>query len=67
MGAFLGSVFIESVFVYEGFGYYLLQSILQGDYLVLAGLTIFTVIFTLTTTLVADVAYTIIDPRIVYK
>ena len=67
LGAFLGSVFIESVFVYEGFGYYLLQSILQGDYLVLAGLTIFTVIFTLTTTLVADVAYTIIDPRIVYK
>ena len=67
LGAFLGSVFIESVFVYEGFGYYLLQSVLQGDYLVIAGLTIFTVIFSLTTTLIADVAYTIIDPRIVYK
>jgi len=67
LGAFLGSLFIETVFVYEGFGYYFIQSILQGDYLVLTGLTVFTVIFTLVGTLVADVAYTIIDPRITYK
>ena len=67
LGAFLGSLFIEMVFVYEGFGYYLIQSILQGDYLVIGGLTVFTVIFTLVGTLIADVAYTIIDPRITYK
>ncbi|KKL65952.1 hypothetical protein LCGC14_2149840 [marine sediment metagenome] len=67
LGAFLGSLFIESVFAYEGFGYYLIQSILQGDYLVLTGLTVFTVIFTLVGTLISDVAYTIIDPRITYK
>ena len=67
LGAFLGSLFIEMVFAYEGFGYYLVQSVLQGDYLVLAGLTVFTVIFTLVGTLVADVVYTIIDPRITYK
>ena len=67
LGAFLGSLFIESIFVYEGFGYYLVQSVLQGDYLVIAGLTVFTVIFTLASTLIADVAYTIIDPRIIYK
>ena len=67
LGAFLGSLFIEMVFAYEGFGYYLIQSVLQGDYLVLTGLTVFTVIFTLVGTLVADVAYTIIDPRITYK
>lgn len=67
LGAFLGSLFIEMVFAYEGFGYYLIQSILQGDYLVLIGLTVFTVIFTLVGTLAADVAYTIIDPRITYK
>jgi len=67
LGAFLGSLFIETVFAYEGFGYYLIQSVLQGDYLVLTGLTVFTVIFTLIGTLVADVVYTIIDPRIVYK
>ena len=67
LGAFLGSLFIETVFVYEGFGYYLIQSILQGDYLVINGLTVFTVIFTLFGTLIADVMYTIIDPRITYK
>ncbi len=67
LGAFLGSLFIETVFAYEGFGYYFVQSVLQGDYLVLSGLMVFTVIFTLAGTLVADVVYTIIDPRIVYK
>lgn len=67
LGAFLGSLFIETVFAYEGFGYYLVQSILQGDYLVINGLTVFTVIFTLIGTLLADVMYTIIDPRITYK
>ena len=67
LGAFLGSLFIETVFAYEGFGYYLVQTILQGDYLVINGLTVFTVIFTLIGTLVADVMYTIIDPRITYK
>jgi peptide/nickel transport system permease protein len=67
LGAFLGSFFIETIFAYEGFGYYLLQSVLQGDYLVLSGLTVFTVIFTLAGTLIADVVYTIIDPRIIYK
>jgi len=67
LGAFLGSFFIESIFAYEGFGYYLLQSVLAGDYLVISGLTVFTVIFTLAGTLLADVLYTIIDPRIVYK
>jgi len=67
LGAFLGSLFIEMVFAYEGIGYYLIQSVLQGDYLVITGLTVFTVIFTLVGTLVADVAYTIIDPRVTYK
>ncbi|HDZ18578.1 MAG TPA: ABC transporter permease [archaeon] len=67
LGAFLGSFFIEAIFAYEGFGYYLLQSVLQGDYLVISGLTVFTVIFTLAGTLLADVVYTIIDPRIIYK
>jgi peptide/nickel transport system permease protein len=67
LGAFLGSLFIESIFSYEGFGWYLIEAVLQGDYLVLSGLTVFTVIFTLVGTLVADVMYTIIDPRITYK
>ncbi|MHA2051706.1 MAG: ABC transporter permease [Promethearchaeota archaeon] len=67
LGALLGSLFIETVFAYEGFGYFFIQSLLAGDYLLINGLTVFAVIFTLTGTLVADVMYTIIDPRITYK
>jgi peptide/nickel transport system permease protein len=67
LGAFFGSLFIETVFAYEGFGYYLVNSVLGGDYLLINGLTVFTVIFTLVGTLIADVMYTIIDPRITYK
>ena len=67
LGAFLGSLFIEMVFVYEGYGFYVIESVLQGDYLVLSGLTVIGVLITLFGTLIADVAYTIIDPRITYK
>jgi len=67
LGAMLGSLFVEMIFNYQGFGYYFVQSVLQGDYLVINGLAVFATIFTLTGTLVADVMYTIIDPRITYK
>ena len=67
LGALLGSLFVEIIFNYEGFGYYMIRSILSGDYLVINGLMVFAVLFTLTGTLISDVAYTIIDPRITYK
>jgi peptide/nickel transport system permease protein len=67
LGALLGSLFIEIIFNYQGFGYWYIQAVLQGDYLVIAGFTVFTTIFTLVGILIADVSYTIIDPRITYK
>jgi len=67
LGAFLGSLFVEMIFAYEGFGYWFIQAIQQGDYLVISGFTVFASVFTLTGTLIADVMYTIIDPRIAYK
>ena len=63
----LGSLYIEVTFNYKGFGYYMVQSIFSGDFLVINGLLVFSVIIILTGTLVADVMYTIIDPRIVYR
>jgi len=65
--ALLGSLFIEVTFNYRGFGYYMVQAIFSGDFLVINGLLVFAVIIILTGTLVADVMYTIIDPRIVYR
>jgi len=65
--ALLGSFFIEVTFTYKGFGYYMVESIFLGDYLVINGLLVFATIILLTGTLVADVMYTIIDPRITYR
>ncbi|NHJ19340.1 MAG: ABC transporter permease [Candidatus Lokiarchaeota archaeon] len=65
--ALLGSFFIEVTFNYKGYGYYMVSSILTGDYLVTLGLLVFATIIILSGTLIADVLYTIIDPRIVYR
>jgi peptide/nickel transport system permease protein len=64
--ALLGSFFIEVTFSYRGFGYYMVESIFLGDYMVINGLVVFSTIILLTGTLVADVMYTIIDPRIIF-
>jgi len=65
--ALLGSLFVEVTFNYRGFGYYMVQAIFTGDYLVINGLLVFATIIILSGTLTADVMYTIIDPRIVYR
>ncbi|MFX1376718.1 MAG: ABC transporter permease [Promethearchaeota archaeon] len=64
--ALLGSFFIEITFVYRGFGYYMVYSIFEGDYNLINGLLVFATIIILSGNLVADVMYTIIDPRITY-
>ncbi len=65
-GALLGSLFVEVTFNYSGMGYYFLQAIYGGDYLIINGFLVFSTIIIISGTLVADVAYTIIDPRIIY-
>ena len=65
-GALLGSLFVEVTFNYTGFGYNMLLAITRGDYLVINGLLVFSTIVIISGTLIADVAYTIIDPRILY-
>jgi peptide/nickel transport system permease protein len=65
--ALLGSLFIETLFNYTGMGYYTVQAVFQGDYFVIQGVLVFSTIIILIGTLVTDVMYTIIDPRITYK
>jgi len=64
--ALMGSLFVEVTFNYTGMGYYFLMAIYGGDYLVINGFLVFSTIIIISGTLVADVAYTIIDPRIIY-
>jgi peptide/nickel transport system permease protein len=65
-GALLGSMFVEMIFNYTGFGYYFLMAIYTSDYFVINGLLVFSTLIIISGTLIADIAYTIIDPRIIY-
>jgi ABC-type dipeptide/oligopeptide/nickel transport system permease component len=62
----VGSLFLEMIFNYKGMGWYLFAAIQGGDYVVIVGIVIIDSIIILSGTLVADILYTIIDPRIVY-
>lgn len=62
-----GALFLEIAFNYTGMGFYMVVAIRLGDYVVINGILVFTVIIILSGVLIADVLYTIIDPRIVYK
>lgn len=59
-----GTVLVESVFTWPGLGSLLLDSVLNRDNLTLVGLLLFSAFLVSAGNLVADVAYTVIDPRI---
>ncbi|TFG12136.1 MAG: ABC transporter permease, partial [Promethearchaeota archaeon] len=62
----VGSLFLEIIFNYKGMGWFLFSAIQVGDYVVITGIVIIDSIIILSGTLVADILYTVIDPRIVY-
>lgn len=59
-----GTVVIESVFVLPGLGSMLLQAITRRDLLLVQGGALVIVVFILTTNLLVDLAYRLIDPRV---
>jgi peptide/nickel transport system permease protein len=62
-----GAVLVEVIFGYPGIGTLLYQAIRENDYFVIQGI-VFTVIVALGfTTLVLDLIYPMIDPRISYR
>jgi len=66
-GALLGSLFIEMIFEYPGFGDTFFKSIMSGNIPVINGCVMVATIILLSSNIIADVMYTIIDPRIVYS
>lgn len=62
-----GSVIIENIFGVPGLGKYFVDSIVNRDYPVIMGTTIFYSIVLLTAILIVDVSYGFIDPRIKLK
>ena len=62
-----GALFLEIAFSYTGMGFYMVFAIQRGDYVLINGILVFAALIILSGTLIADVMYTIIDPRITYK
>ena len=59
-----GSVIVERMFQWDGVGNLYFDAILARDYPTVMGLTVVTAVVTLFATLLADVLYAVVDPRI---
>lgn len=67
MGVLLGgAVITETVFAWPGLGFLLADSLYKGDYNVAQGLLIISAALIVFFNYVADIAYSIVDPRISY-
>jgi peptide/nickel transport system permease protein len=64
---FGGALIVEIVFSYPGIGSLLYNAILTGDYNLIMGITVFSIIAIATAILVIDLAYPLFDPRIRYS
>jgi peptide/nickel transport system permease protein len=63
---FGGALVTEYVFSYPGIGQVLYTAILQGDFNLMMGITIFSVVGIATAALLVDLLYPLFDPRIRY-
>lgn len=61
---FAGAVIVEQIFSWPGMGQLALASITQRDYPVLTGFILIIAVLVLTSNLLADIAYAVVDPRI---
>lgn len=63
-GLFSGAVIIEGIFALEGLGNIALKAVYNGDIPYLMGFNMFITALTLIGTLVADILYAVVDPRV---
>lgn len=63
-GLITGSIVIESIFAVPGLGQYFVNSIIESDYSMIMGITIFYAALIIVCMLVVDLAYGLIDPRL---
>jgi peptide/nickel transport system permease protein len=61
-----GAVIIETIFGLPGMGQFLVDAIVQRDYPVIQGINLLVVVIIVTTNLLVDLTYAMIDPRIRY-
>lgn len=66
-GLFSGAIITENIFAIDGLGYTSLQALKTGDIPFIMGFNIFLAVLTLFGTLLADILYAVVDPRVRYK
>lgn len=66
-GAFNGAIMTEIIFGYPGVGTLIQKAILQSDYNMILGCITISIVAIATATLIADLIYPFIDPRIRYS
>ncbi|MGH9457240.1 MAG: ABC transporter permease [Thermoanaerobaculia bacterium] len=59
-----GSIIVEQIFQWEGIGRLFFSAILSRDYPLVMGLTLLSAVVTMAASLVADLIYAAVDPRI---
>jgi peptide/nickel transport system permease protein len=64
---FEGALITEFVFSYPGIGYRLYTAILQSDFNMIMGVTIFSIVGIATAALIIDLLYPLFDPRVRYR
>jgi peptide/nickel transport system permease protein len=66
-GAFNGSIMTEIIFGYPGVGTLIQKAVLQSDYNMILGCITISIVAIATATLIVDLIYPLIDPRIRYS
>lgn len=66
-GLISGAVITEQVFSWPGIGRLLVDSVNGRDYPVILGITMMTAVFVVVGNLLADLAYSVVDPRVRYS
>lgn len=66
-GIFSGALMTEAVFSYPGVGYILFESVLNGDFNLMMACVTYSIIAVATATLLIDIIYPLIDPRVRYR
>ncbi len=59
-----GTIFVESIFAYPGMGQYLVQAVAGEDYPGILAVTMVFAVMIVTTNLIADVLYAVVDPQV---
>ena len=65
-GAFAGAIITETVFNWPGMGRLFIDALGRSDYPVTMAILLITAFLTVIATLIGDILYTFVDPRIRY-